>query len=369
MADKRTALFPVHQKLGAKLIPFGGWTMPVEYSGISKEHTAVRTAAGLFDVSHMGEFEVTGPQALELVQFVTSNDASRLADGQAQYSVLPTREGAAVDDLLIYRYSGERFMLVVNAANIEKDFEWIHSHNRFDAQMSNVSDETGLLAVQGPRAVEILKALTPVAIDSLPPFHFAYGPVLGVDATISRTGYTGEDGFELYFPSAHSETLWNGILAAGQTIGLLPAGLGARNTLRLEARLLLYGNDLDETTPVLEAGLGWVVKPGKGEFIGRDALLQQKADGVRRKLVGFEMLGRDIARDHYPVHIDGKEVGHVTSGSPSITLKKNIGLTYMPVEYSGNGIKLEVLVRGRACEAEVVPTPFYKRVSNCKRKP
>jgi len=361
MADKRTALYPIHQKLGAKLIPFGGWTMPVEYSGISKEHTAVRTVAGLFDVSHMGEFEITGPQALDLVQSVTSNDASRLVDGQAQYSVLPTREGTAVDDLLVYRYSNERFMLVVNAANIEKDFAWIQSHNSFNAAISDVSNETGLLALQGPRAVEILKSLTPVAIESIEPYHFASGPVLGVDATISRTGYTGEDGFELYFPATHSEVLWNGILAAGQSAGLLPAGLGARNTLRLEARLLLYGNDLDEATPLFEAGLGWVVKLDKGEFVGRDALLQQKAGGIGRKLVGFQMLDRDIARDHYPVHIDGKEAGHVTSGSPSITLKKNIGLTYVPVAHSANGTRIEVLVRGRACGAEVVPTPFYKR--------
>jgi aminomethyltransferase len=359
--DKRTALFPAHQKLGAKLIPFGGWTMPVEYSGIAKEHTAVRTAAGLFDVSHMGEFEITGPQALDLVQHVTSNDASRLADNQAQYSVLPTDEGTAVDDLLVYRYSQSRFMLVVNAANIEKDFEWIHTHNRFDAQVANISDETGLLALQGPRAAEILQSLTPVALDSIRPYHFAYGSVLGSDATISRTGYTGEDGFELYFPAKHSEALWDGILGAGQPAGLLPAGLGARNTLRLEAKLLLYGNDLDETTPLLEAGLGWVVKLDKGAFVGSDALARQKTEGVRRKLVGFTMLGRDIARDHYPVQINGAEVSHVTSGSPSITLKRNIGLTYLPIEHSAHGTKLDVLVRGRACEAEVTPTPFYKR--------
>src|SRR5436190_1917707 len=361
MPDKRTALLPVHQKLGAKLIPFGGWTMPVEYTGIAKEHTAVRTAAGLFDVSHMGEFEITGPQALDLIQYVTSNNAARLSDGQAQYSVLPTLEGTAIDDLLVYRFSHERFVVVVNAANIEKDFEWIHAQNRFDAQLENISDDTGLLALQGPLAADILKPLTTIALDSLQPYHFAYGPVLGIDATISRTGYTGEDGFELYFPAIHSEKIWDGILTAGQPSGLLPAGLGARNTLRLEAKLLLYGNDLDETTSLLEAGLGWVVKLDKGDFIGRDALAKQKSDGIRRKLVGFEMLGRDIARDHYPVHVDGKEVSHVTSGSPSITLKKNIGLTYLPIEHSEIGTKLEVVVRGRACEAEIVPTPFYER--------
>jgi aminomethyltransferase len=278
--------------------------------------------------------------------------------------VLPTEEGTAVDDLLVYRYSQTRFMLVVNAANIEKDFEWIHAHNRFEAQVANISDETGLLALQGPRAVEILQPLSPLALDSIQPYHFAYGSVLGVDAAISRTGYTGEDGFELYFPASRSETLWDGILAAGEPAGILPAGLGARNTLRLEAKLLLYGNDLDETTPLFEAGLGWVVKLDKGAFVGSDALARQKAEGVRRKLVGFTMLGRDIARDHYPVQINGTEVSHVTSGSPSITLKKNIGLSYLPIEHSAPGTKLEILVRGRACEAEVTPTPFYKRRSS-----
>ncbi len=361
MPDKRTALFPVHQKLGAKLIPFGGWTMPVEYSGIAKEHTAVRTAAGLFDVSHMGEFEVTGPQALDLVQYVTSNNAANLAEGQAQYSVLPTREGAAIDDLLVYRYSSERFMLVVNAANIEKDFNWIRELNRFDAQIADVSDATGLLALQGPRAAGILQPLTSVNLADIQPFHFARGTILDVEATLSRTGYTGEDGFELYFPAADSEKIWTEILAAGEPSGLVPVGLGARNTLRLEAKLLLYGNDIDETTPLLDAGLGWVVKLDKGDFVGRDALATQKRDGPRRKLAGFAMLGRDIARDHYPVLVDGNEVGYVTSGSPSITLKKNIGLAYLPVEHSAIGGKLAVLVRGRACEAEIVPTPFYKR--------
>jgi aminomethyltransferase len=358
--DKRTALFPVHQKLGAKLIPFGGWTMPVEYSGISKEHTAVRTSAGLFDVSHMGEFEVTGRQALDLIQFVTSNDASTLSDNQAQYSVLPTREGTAIDDLLVYRYAEDRFMLVVNAANIEKDFEWIGANNTFDAQIRDISEQTSLLALQGPKAEEILQPLTPVPLSNLRSYHFAEGPVLGVPATLSRTGYTGEDGFELYFPAQHSEEVWNGIL----NTGVIPAGLGARNTLRLEAKLLLYGNDIDETTPLLEAGLGWVVKLDKldgGDFIGREVLAKQKAGALSRKLVGFEMVGRDIARDHYPIQVNGAEVGHVTSGSPSITLKKNIGLTYLPLDHSTIGTKFQVIVRGRACDAQVVPTPFYRR--------
>ncbi len=350
--DKRTALFPVHQKLGAKLIPFGGWTMPVEYSGIAKEHTAVRTAAGLFDVSHMGEFEITGPEALDLVQHVTSNDASLLSDNQAQYSVLPTPQGSAVDDLLVYRYARDRFMLVVNAGNTSKDLEWVRSHNSFNAQITDKSDATSLLALQGPEALKILQRLAPVELTGIQPFHFVAGEIAGIHATISRTGYTGEDGFELYFSAEHSETLWNRILSAGEPFGLLPAGLGARNTLRLEACLLLYGNDLDETTRLFEAGLGWVVKLNKGDFIGRDALQRQQQNGVARKLAGFEMLGREIARDHYPVHAGGTPVSHVTSGSPSITLKKNIGLTYLPVEHAKPGTRIEVLVRGRACEAE-----------------
>jgi len=335
--------------------------MPVEYSGIAKEHTAIRTAAGLFDVSHMGEFEVTGPEALHLIQYVTSNDASHLTDGQAQYSALTTPEGTAVDDLLVYRHSQDRFMLVVNAANIESDLEWIQTHNTVGARIEDISQKTGLLALQGPRAAEILQPLTELTLSRLPSYHFASGEVLGIDALVSRTGYTGEDGFELYFPASESERLWTGLLKAGEPHGLLPAGLGARNTLRLEAKLLLYGNDLDRTTTLLEAGLGWIVKLDKGDFIGRESLAGQKAEGVKRKLSGLVMLGRDIARDHYPVYVKGAEVSHVTSGSPSITLKQNIGLTYLPVEHTAPGTKLEVSVRGRACEAEVVRTPFYKR--------
>ena len=361
MGYKRTALFDIHKRMGARLIPFGGWEMPVEYSGISKEHTAVRTTAGLFDVSHMGEFEVTGPQALNLLQHITPNDVSLLADGQIQYSALTTPEGTAVDDLLVYRHSIERFMLVVNAANVEGDLEWIRSNNPFDAQVMNRSDDTGLLALQGPSAVDILQRLTDTELHTIPSYHFAAGNVLGVGAIISRTGYTGEDGFELYFPTSESEKLWTGILQSGESAGLLPAGLGARNTLRLEARLLLYGNDMDRTTTLLEAGLGWIVKLEKGAFIGSETLAKQKAEGVRRKLSGFIMRGRDIARDHYPVFVNGSEVSHVTSGSPSITLKQNIGLTYLPVEYATPGTRIEVSVRGRPCEAEVVRMPFYKR--------
>ena len=361
MDSKKTALYDVHKRMGARLIPFGGWSMPVEYTGITKEHTAVRSAAGLFDVSHMGEFDIRGPQALDLVQFVTCNDASRLVDGQVQYSALPTDNGAVVDDVLVYRRAHDHFMLVVNASNIEKDLRWIESKNRFNATVEDRSDSTTLLSIQGPRAEEILQRLTGTPLASIRYYHFQVGKVGGSDTILSRTGYTGEDGFEIYFSSEHSEAIWNAVLETGQPLGLLAAGLGARNTLRLEARLLLYGNDMDETTTLLEAGLGWIVKLDKGDFIGRAALEKQKVEGVRRSLVGFEMLGRDIARDHYPVHIDGKEVGHVTSGSPSITLKKNIGLAYLPAVHRAVGSAFQVLVRGRSCDAQVVPTPFYKR--------
>ena len=335
--------------------------MPVEYSGISKEHTAVRTAAGLFDVSHMGEFEVRGRQALQIIQLISANDAAKLVDGQAQYSAMAYSEGTVIDDLLVYRHNSEHFMLVVNAANIQKDFDWITSHNRFDATIENVSDRVALLAVQGPKAIDILQPLITRRLDEIASYHFTRHALVGVDAIVSRTGYTGEDGFEIYVSAERAESIWNAILEAGRPFGLIPAGLGARNTLRLEAKMLLYGNDMDETTTLLEAGLGWIVKFDKGDFIGREALLKQKQEGMKRRLAGFEMLGRDIARDHYPVFVDGREAGHVTSGSPSITLKKNIGLAYLPVDHASVGSRLQVSVRGRMCDAQVVPTPFYKR--------
>jgi aminomethyltransferase len=361
-ALKTTPLHATHKALGARMVPFGGWEMPVEYSGIAKEHIAVRTAAGLFDVSHMGEFEVRGPEALDLVQYVTTNDASKLADGQAQYSALAYPHGAAVDDLLVYRHDAEYFLLVVNASNILKDFEWITSHNRVDAAVENVSDETTLLALQGPKAVDILQPLTKVPLRDLPYYHFVRGNVLNADAIVSRTGYTGEDGFELYFSAGESQPVWNAILEAGTPFGLLAAGLGARNTLRLEAKYLLYGNDMDGTTTLLEAGLGWIVKFEKPDFIGQEALMKQKQEGVKRRLVGFEMLGKDIARDHYPLFVHGREVGHVTSGAPSITLKKNIGLAYLPAEHASIGTTFHVAVRSnKLAEARVVRTPFYKR--------
>jgi aminomethyltransferase len=360
--SNRTPLYAVHKRMGARIIPFGGWEMPVEYSGIAKEHAAVRTAAGLFDVSHMGELEVSGPEALDLVQHITTNDASGLLDGQAQYTAMAYPHGAVVDDLLVYRLSGEHFMLIVNAANITKDFEWINSHNRLDATVENVSSDYGLLALQGPKAAEILQPLADLKLRELAYYHFARAKVLGIDTIVSRTGYTGEDGFELCFPASLSESMWSGLLEAGDPSGLLPAGLGARNTLRLEARYLLYGNDMDGTTSLLEAGLGWIVKFDKQDFIGREALLKQKQEGVKRRLVGFEMAGKDIARDHYPVFVHGREAGHVTSGAPSLTLKKNIGLAYLPAEHASIGTTFHVAVRSnKLSEARVVRTPFYKR--------
>jgi aminomethyltransferase len=358
---RKTALFETHKSLKARMVPFGGWNMPVEYSGIIQEHTAVRTGVGLFDVSHMGEFIVSGPEALNLIQYVTCNDASRLVDGQAQYSALTTEEGTVVDDLLVYRESANRYMLVVNAANIETDLQWIQSHNTFIARIENVSTATGLLALQGPFALATLQVIADISLNSIAPFHFARAHVSGIDTMISRTGYTGEDGFELYFAEANSEPLWKSIMSAGKRHGLLPAGLGARNTLRLEAGLLLYGNDIDRSTTLLEAGLGWIVKLGKGRFVGSESLAREKAEGPKRNLVGLEMLGPEIAREHYPVIVDGQEVGHVTSGCPSITLKKNIGFAYLPVDLAAVGETCDVLVRKRACKAQVVSVPFYKR--------
>jgi aminomethyltransferase len=367
--NKRTPLYAVHKALGAKLIPFGGWEMPVEYSGIAKEHTAVRTSAGLFDVSHMGEFEIHGPEALDLIQHVTTNDASTLADGQAQYSAIAYPHGTVVDDVLVYRHNAEHFMIVVNAANIGKDFEWINSHSRADASVENISDDLTLLALQGPKAIDILQPLTDLQLSDIRYYHFAQGKVLNVDAIVSRTGYTGEDGFEIYFSADKSEPVWTKILEAGAPFGLIPAGLGARNTLRLEAKYLLYGNDMDGTTTLLEAGLGWIVKLEKEEFIGQEALQKQKQEGVKRRLVGFEMLGKDIARDHYPVFVHGREVGHVTSGSPSITLKKNIGLAYLPAEHAAIGTTFNVAVRNKSSEARVVRTPFYNRLASTDAEP
>jgi aminomethyltransferase len=350
--------------MGAKMVDFGGWDMPVEYSGIIAEHLAVRTAAGLFDVSHMGEIEIRGPHALALIQYVTSNDASRLVNGQAQYSGLLTSAGTFVDDLLVHRISESHYLLCVNASNQDRDFDYIREHNlsgHFGAQLENAGPRYSQLALQGPRALDILRKLTAEPVADLRYYHFAFGHVCGIACMIARTGYTGEDGFELYFSAHHAERLWNDLLETGREHGLLPCGLGARNTLRLEAAMCLYGHEIDETTTVWEANLGWICKLDKGEFLGREALLAQKQSGVPRRLVGFEMECRLIARDGYPVWIAGNPAGKVTSGSPAPFLKKNIGMAYVPTASSARGTALEVGIRANREPARIVATPFYKR--------
>jgi aminomethyltransferase len=337
--------------------------MPVEYSGIIDEHTAVRTRAGLFDVSHMGEIEVAGSDALAGVQRITTNDASKLSIGQAQYSALTTEAGTFVDDVLVYRLAEAHFLLVVNASNIAKDYAWIARQIQpaGDAVAVNASARYALLALQGPFAREVLQPLTGVDLSSMKYYWFATGEAAGVNATISRTGYTGEDGFEIFVPPQSAERVWNAVLEAGRPAGVIPAGLGARDTLRLEASMRLYGNDIDETTTVLEADLGWIIGWKKGAFIGRDVLERQKTEGVSRRLAGFELLDRGIARHGYDVYHDGVKSGVVTSGTMTPTLKKAIGMAYVPADRAEPGAPFEVDLRGRRARAAVVPMPFYKR--------
>ncbi|MFN8057525.1 MAG: glycine cleavage system aminomethyltransferase GcvT [Vicinamibacterales bacterium] len=360
---KRTPLYDQHVALKARMVPFGGWHMPVEYSGITDEHIAVRTKAGLFDVSHMGEFEIAGRDALAAIQLVSSNDASKLKVGQIQYSALMTEQGTFVDDLLVYRLGDEHFFLVVNASNIDKDFQYIRSQiaGFADAPIVNVSQRYALIAMQGPSAAAILQSQTAIELSAMKYYWFAHGEVAGIRGMVSRTGYTGEDGFEIAVAPAMAGQLWNALLAAGQPSGLVPAGLGARDTLRLEASMRLYGNDMDETTTVLEADLGWVVGWNKPGFLGIDVLKHQKASGTARKLVGFEMQDRGIARHGYAIQVDGRPVGSVTSGTQTPFLKKAIGMGYVPIEHAAPGTTIAIDVRGRAVPATVVPMPFYKR--------
>jgi len=351
------------------MVEFGGWDMPVQYpAGTMTEHLRTRTHAGLFEVSHMGEIDVRGADAIAFVNRLTSNDDTQLIDGQAQYSALTTPEGTVIDDLLVYRFAADRLLLVVNAGTTEKDWDWITSHRGDEnVELRNVSAEYCQIAVQGPDALSILQKLTTVPLADIKYYHFAEGGVDAVEAIISRTGYTGEDGFEVYAAADRAEQLWNRILEAGNfgaEDGVLPCGLAARNTLRLEAGMCLYGHEIDETTTLLEANLGWICKLNKGDFIGRDRLAKQKEEGIKRKLVGFEVTDRGIARDGQDVLIDGQRVGHVTSGSPAPFLKKNIGMAYVPVESAGAGGAIEIDVRGRLVGAEIVPIPFYKRSRN-----
>jgi aminomethyltransferase len=363
---KKTPLNATHRRMGGRMVDFGGWDMPVQYpAGTIEEHLRTRSHAGLFDVSHMGEIDVRGPGSIAFINSVTSNDASKLIDGQAQYSALTTPQGTVIDDLLVYRFAADQLTLVVNAGTTIKDWDWIASQPRDESvELKNVSSEYCQLALQGPEAIRILQKLTDLPLDEIKYYHFEQGKVDGVPAIVSRTGYTGEDGFEVYAAADKAEQLWDRILDAGDTgspEGVLPCGLAARNTLRLEAAMALYGHEIDETTTLLEANLGWICKMNKGVFIGREALAKQKEEGVKRRLIGFEITDRGIARDGQDVVVDGETVGRVTSGSPAPFLKKNIGLAYVPVEFAGEGQQVHIDVRGRLVAALIVKTPFYKR--------
>jgi len=358
---RRTPLFDCHVDAGAKLVDFAGWEMPVQYEGVIDEHRMVRNAAGLFDVSHMGEILVRGAEAESYLQSLTPNDVSKLSTGRAHYSGLLTEQATYIDDLLVYRLDDDQFLLVINAANTEKDFEWLQSQSREGVEVMDVSDQYALLALQGPKATEILSSLTEYDLDSLKYYRFAIDTVAGMEALISRTGYTGEDGFELYVAPEFAAKIWVELLSSGKDAALQPAGLGARDTLRLEAAMALYGHEIDDTTTPLNAGLGWVVKLGKGDFVGRQRLVEQSDKGLAEKLIGFEIVGRGIARQGHSVIVGDEAVGRVTSGTWSPSFEKAIGMAYVPVSLSEIDTDLTIDVRGRPVAAKVVQLPFYKR--------
>ncbi len=360
-ALEKTPLNGVHRALGAKMVNFGGWDMPVEYSGIIDEHIAVRTRVGLFDVSHMGEIEIRGPQAFDLVNFITPGAVGQLVDGQAQYSALLYPQGTFVDDILVHRMAADHYFFCVNASNQRKDYEWVAANNRFDAEVEYASARYAQLAIQGPQALQTAQKLTATKLGEIRYYWFTRGRFGGAPAIIARTGYTGEDGIEAYVPPEEAERVWKAVLEAGREFDIRPCGLGARNTLRLEAKMALYGHEIDASITPYEAGLGRIVKLDKGDFPGRDALLKQKEKGVSRKLAGFEMRGRGIAREGYPVAVGGEAAGFVTSGSPAPYLKKNIGLCYLPADRAAVGQHIEIDIRGQLVEAEIVSTPFYSR--------
>jgi aminomethyltransferase len=361
-ALKNTALSDKHISLGAKMVPFAGYNMPVSYSGLNDEHATVRDAVGMFDVSHMGEFILKGPDALDLIQRVTSNDASVLVDGKAQYSCLPNENGGIVDDLIVYRVAENHYMLVVNASNIDKDWNWISKFNTKGVDMQNISDDTSLLAIQGPNALQTLKKLTDVNLSEIPNYAFRIGKFNGVDnVVISNTGYTGAGGFEIYFPNSAAEKMWDAIMEAGKEFGIKPIGLGARDTLRLEMGFCLYGNDIDDTTSPIEAGLGWITKFTK-EFTNSKNILAHKENGVSRKLIGFEMIDRGIPRHDYEiVDAAGNLIGKVTSGTQAPTLQKGIGMGYVATEFAKPDAEIFVKVRDKALKAKVVKMPFLKK--------
>lgn len=357
MEVKKTGLYEVHQRLGAKMVEFAGFYMPIQYSGILDEHKRVRTSVGVFDVSHMGEVEIRGPRALEMVNRITINDAGKLNVNQAQYSAMCYEDGGIVDDLLVY-HRGDHYLLVVNASNTDKDFAWMLRHKIPGAEIENISERITQLAVQGKAAPAVLQKLTDVDLSQIKFYWFTEGKLAGVEMIISATGYTGEPGFELYFDRAHSETVWNRIFEAGKEFDIAPIGLGARDSLRLEKKYCLYGNDIDQTTNPLEAGLGWITKLDKSDFIGREALLKIKEAGLKRKLVGFEVEGKMIPRHGYPVQKSGQAVGQVTSGAFSPVLEKNIGLAYLKTELANPGETIEIEARGKTVPAKIVKTPF-----------
>lgn len=358
---KETALTHKHISLGAKMVPFAGYTMPVQYEGLKHEHNVVRTAVGVFDVSHMGEFFLKGPKALDLLQKISSNDASKLTPGKAQYSCMPNEEGGIVDDLIIYMIDEETYLLVVNASNIEKDWNWIEKHNDLGVTLEDASEEYTLLAIQGPKAAEAMQSLTPTDLKNIKFYTFEKGEFAGAsDVIISATGYTGSGGFEIYVKNTDAEKVWDRVFEAGKSFGIEPIGLGARDTLRLEMGYCLYGNDIDDTTSPLEAGLGWITKFTK-PFINSEALAKQKEEGVKRKLVAFELIDKGIPRHDYPIQDEaGNTIGRVTSGTMSPSLNKAIGLGYLPVEYKEVGSEIYIQIRNKSIKAVVVKLPFYK---------
>jgi aminomethyltransferase len=359
---KNTALTEKHIALGAKLVPFAGYNMPVQYEGVNAEHETVRNGVGVFDVSHMGEFLLTGPDALDLIQRVTTNDASTLTIGRAQYSCLPNGKGGIVDDLIIYRMKEEQYLLVVNASNIEKDWNWISSHNTKNVEMRNLSDDYSLLAIQGPKAIEAMQALTSVDLSAIKYYHFEVGLFAGIEhVIISATGYTGSGGFEIYCKNSEAEQLWDKVFEAGAAYGIKPIGLAARDTLRLEMGFCLYGNDIDDTTSPIEAGLGWITKFTK-DFTDSDRLKKQKEEGVSRKLIAFEMIDRGIPRHDYPIQdANGMVIGKVTSGTMSPSMKVAIGLGYVTTEFSQPDSEIFINIRDKGLKAKVVKLPFYKK--------
>lgn len=359
---KNTALTHIHESLGAKMVPFAGYNMPVQYEGVNLEHETVRNGVGVFDVSHMGEFLLTGEHALALIQKVTSNDASVLEIGRAQYSCLPNNNGGIVDDLIVYRIKEHQYLLVVNASNIDKDWEWIASHNNMGVEMRNLSDDYSLLAIQGPKAAEAMQSLTSVDLSAIKYYHFEVADFAGIDyVIISATGYTGSGGFEIYCKNNEVEQIWNAVFKAGEPYGIKPIGLAARDTLRLEMGFCLYGNDINDTTSPIEAGLGWITKFTK-EFVNSEALKQQKEMGVSRKLVGFELTERGIPRHDYEIlDADGNPIGIVTSGTMAPSLGKGIGMGYVKTEFAAVDTELFILIRNNKVRAKVVKLPFYKK--------